>query len=66
MEPVLSTNHGKEDAKLEAHLNVVSVGEDEVLLPLLLTGEYDGDLLGRHRQYWQVYTVELIKASPRS
>ena len=36
--------HGEEDAELGVHVHVVAVGEDEVLLLLLLAAQDDGDL----------------------
>ena len=61
----LVTDHGEEDAELGVHVDVVAVGEDELLLPLFLARQHDGDLLRGDRQHRQLDAVELVEAAPR-
>lgn len=58
--------HSDKDTEFGAHFGNVAVCEDESLLLLLLGGEYDGDLLGCHRQHRQLYSVKLVEAAPRA
>lgn len=60
------TDHGKEDAKLRAHIDIVSISKDKAFATFLLAGENYCDLLGRDRQNWKVNAVELIKTAPRT
>lgn len=60
-----STNHREEDSKFWIHLHKVSIGEDELLLALLLAGKHNGNLLRGHRQDRQVDSIKLVKAAPR-
>ena len=59
------THHCEEDAELGVHVDVVAVGEDELLLPLFLARQHDGDLLRGDRQHRQLDAVELVEAAPR-
>lgn len=61
---LLNTDHGKEDAKLRAHIHIVSIGEDKVFATFLLAGKNYCDLLSRNRQNWKVNAVELIETAP--
>lgn len=63
---LLNTDHGKEDAKLRAHIHIVSVGEDKVFATFLFAGKNYCDLLSRNRQNWKDNAVELVKTAPRS
>lgn len=58
--------HCEEDSKLGVHVNHVPVGEDKLLLLVLLALKDDVDLLGGDRQDRQLDAVELIKAAPGS
>lgn len=58
--------HCEEDSKLGVHINHVPVGEDKLLLLVLLALKDDVDLLGGDRQDRQLDAVELIKAAPGS
>lgn len=58
--------HCEEDSKLRVHINHVPVGEDKLLLLVLLALKDDVDLLGGDRQNRQLDAVELIKAAPGS
>lgn len=58
--------HCEEDSKLGVHINHVPVGEDKLLLLVLLALKDDVDLLGGDRQNRQLDAVELIKAAPGS
>ncbi len=59
------THHGEEKSELGVEVDAVPVGEDELLLALLLGGQHDGDLLGGDGQNRQVDSVELVKTAPR-
>lgn len=58
--------HGQEYPKLWVHGDDVSVSKVEGFASLLLAGVNNSDLLGGHRQHWQLNAVELVKASPRT
>lgn len=58
--------HGEEDAELGIHVDHISVGEDKLLLLVLLTLQNDVDLLGGDRKHRQLDAVKLIKAAPGS
>lgn len=58
--------HGEEDAELWIQVDYVSVGEDELLFPLLPAAEDDGDLLSSHGEHRQLDPVKLVETSPRA
>lgn len=59
-----TTHHGEEDAKLQVEGDIISISEDKTLLTLLLTLQYNGNLLRGHRQHGQLNSVELVKTTP--
>lgn len=61
-----ATHHSDEYAKLWTHLYDIPISKDKWFLFLSLTGQYDSNLLGCYRQYWQLDSVEFIEATPWS
>ena len=51
--------HGDEDAELGAHVDLVSVSEEEIFPLLLLAREYNSNLLSSHGEDLQKYTLSL-------
>ena len=58
------TYHSQKEAKFWVQVNIVPISEQEVLLSVLFGCEDNINLLCCHRQYRQLNSVELIKATP--
>lgn len=58
------TYHSNKNSKFRTNFYSITIGKNEILLFLFLSGQYDSDLLGSDGQHGQFNPVELIEATP--
>jgi hypothetical protein len=57
-------NHRYKNPELRAHVYLIAIGEDKLLLLLLLGSEYNGYLLSSNGEDGKLDAIEFVKASP--